>query len=135
MYGGVVSVASPGGASTTSALPQSSATGRAVVGSGVASGVATGDPVPDGPEAPADGVTPDGAGAVPQPAARSAASSRPRRGVAMDGGSSRRGLGQAATASGSGRPASSASSAALSVRSHGRSRSGRPKWPYAAVCR
>ena len=36
---------------------------------------------------------------------------------------------------GSGRPASAASSAALSVRSHGRSRSGRPKWPYAAVWR
>ena len=36
---------------------------------------------------------------------------------------------------GSGSPASAASSAALSVRSHGRSRSGRPKWPYAAVWR
>ena len=32
-------------------------------------------------------------------------------------------------------PASAARSAALSVRSHGRSRSGRPKWPYAAVWR
>ena len=41
----------------------------------------------------------------------------------------------APTASGSGRPASAASSAALSVRSQGRSRSGRPKWPYAAVWR
>ena len=44
---------------------------------------------------------------------------------------------QASTATGSGTriPASAASSAALSVRSHGRSRSGRPKWPYAAVWR
>ena len=42
--------------------------------------------------------------------------------------------GQAAT-TGSGRPASEARMAALSVRSQGRSRSGRPKWPYAAVWR
>ena len=35
----------------------------------------------------------------------------------------------AATGSGAGRPASDASRAALSVRSQGRSRSGRPKWP------
>ena len=35
----------------------------------------------------------------------------------------------ATTGSGSGRPASAARRAALSVRSHGRSRSGRPKWP------
>ena len=41
----------------------------------------------------------------------------------------------AAASSGSGSPASDASRAALSVRSHGRSRSGRPKWPYAAVWR
>ena len=40
-----------------------------------------------------------------------------------------------ATGSARAGPASDASRAALSVRSHGRSRSGRPKWPYAAVCR
>ena len=41
----------------------------------------------------------------------------------------------ALTGSGWRMPASDARSAALSVRSHGRSRSGRPKWPYAAVWR
>ena len=41
----------------------------------------------------------------------------------------------AGTGSGSAMPASAASAAALSVRSHGRSMSSRPKWPYAAVCR
>jgi hypothetical protein len=41
----------------------------------------------------------------------------------------------AETGSGSSIPASDASMAALSVRSHGRSRSSRPKWPYAAVWR
>ena len=43
----------------------------------------------------------------------------------------------ATRARGSGRPGvgSARQRAALSVRSHGRSRSGRPKWPYAAVWR
>ncbi len=41
----------------------------------------------------------------------------------------------ASARTGSGRPASAARAAALSVRSHGRSRSARPKWPYAAVWR
>ena len=40
----------------------------------------------------------------------------------------------AGTASGIRIPASAARSSALSVDSHGRSRSSRPKWPYAAVC-
>ena len=50
--------------------------------------------------------------------------------AAMSGGTQ-----PALTGSGWRMPASDASSAALSVRSHGRSRSGRPKWPYAAVWR
>jgi MFS family permease len=41
----------------------------------------------------------------------------------------------ASARTGSGSPASAARAAALSVRSHGRSRSARPKWPYAAVWR
>ena len=51
-----------------------------------------------------------------------------------------RGLGRASArttdqAAGTWRPASAASTSALSVRSQGRSRSSRPKWPYAAVWR